>query len=212
MKAWSAVALLFVLAWSSVAAADEVQCGIDDKLATISFERTVTDVDVITLLARYQVVPYAAYLWTAGQLVAVRISTDQAGNAVGSVRSATEAARGLERANVTAQAKAFLAQHTRGDVIRDEELFEQAKEILRQAALNDAILTRVRTNKPLIYAVAVCAAPETLAAIAQKEGVKVTDDAAPLRPEQLSTRFPTPKIDILSAAQAYAQLTALAKP
>jgi hypothetical protein len=209
MKAWSAVALL--LLWSSVAAADEVQCGIDDKLATISFEHTVTDVDVITLLARYQVVPYAAFLWTAGPIVTVRIPVEQAGNAIGSVRNATESARAMERANVTAQAKAFLARHSRADVVRDEELFDQAKEILRQAALNDAILARVRSNKPLIYAVAVCAAPETLAAIAQKEGVKVTDDAAPVRPEQLSSRFPTPKIDILSPLQAYAQLTALAK-
>jgi hypothetical protein len=209
MKAWSAVALLF--SWATFAAADTPQCGINDKLVTISFGHAVTDDEASAFLQRHQLAPNAGYLWVGGSPMAVSITVTAPGAAITTLRTAAQASRIAEQASLKGKAASFIAQHSRGELVRDLALAEQGKEILRQASRNDAVVKRVQTNKPLIWAVSACAAPATLAGIAPEEGVEVSE-ATPERPEQLSSRYPTPSIDALSGAEVYAALVKLARP
>jgi hypothetical protein len=209
MKAWSAVALLF--AWSSVAAADPAQCGLKDKLVSISFGHAVTDDDAAAFLQRHHLAPNTGYLWVAGSPLTVSITEVAPAAAAASLRAAAMAARAQDRVNITAEAAVFLAHHTRGELVRDPDLAEEGKEILRRATRDDALVTRAKANKPLIWAVSVCADAATLAGIAPEEGVLVTD-TPPERPEQLSARYPTPRVDLLSGAEVWAELIKLSRP
>ncbi|HEV7920273.1 MAG TPA: hypothetical protein VGR02_05725 [Thermoanaerobaculia bacterium] len=210
MKAWSAVALLF--AWASIAVAQTPQCGINDRMVTISFGHAVTDDDAAAFLIRHQLTPGTGYLWAAGSPLSVSIAAAAPGSFVASVRAAAESARIAHRAEIMAQAGSFVAQHSRGELVRDLALAEEGKEILRQATRDDALVTRVRASKPLIWAFTVCAAPATLADITAAEGVEVTEGAVPARPEELSSRYPTPRVDPLSGAETWAELVKLARP
>lgn len=209
MKAWSAVALLF--AWTSAAAADPAQCGLNDKLVSISFGHAVTDADAAEFLQRHQLAPNTGYLWVAGAPLTVSINAVTPANAVATLRVVATTARLADRANVAAEATVFVAHHTRGELVRDPDLAEEGKEILRRATRDDALVTRAKGNKPLIWAVSVCADAATLAGISPEEGVEITD-TPPERPEQLSARYPTPRVDLLSGAEVWAELIKLSRP
>jgi hypothetical protein len=203
VRAWALPLLLF-LAVAPLASAADVQCASGETLQTVSFGRTVNDGDVMSLLAKTKATAYEVFVWSAGELSTVRIQDDQKGNPLSQVRDATVTRHTAERGSVKQRAAAFVAQHTRGDVVRDPQLFQEAKDLLREATRHDAVVTKVKDNKPMVWAVAVCAA-----ALPPSEEYVVTLGANPDVPQQLRSRYPTTAVDFLSPAEAYAKLAAL---
>jgi hypothetical protein len=188
---------------------------------SISFDRRLPDAQVEQLASRYDLRPYAVFMWSEGMFGAHRTQTSKAALSVlADARRETVGMKQKAQQSSRFRSQRFVQQNPQEKVTSDRALEQDAKSLLRLAEQNDKILSSARSGAPLIYAIEALGTPEQIRKLAQDPAVAAVESAvisegrvavpAPKAPAETQGEYRSSEIEALKAADAYNRVKQMA--